>query len=189
MTPQEFEDFSEATMGPILAKMEPAKRAVLIALALKLAHPSAHAWLHKKLAETDPAPDGPDTLKLHFIHPRDYPPQTVDRIENRLKDSLAQWGERTYFQIDEHFRKHPEEKTAVQLEGFCLDFRVNGNQVWGLLAMMRIRQEPETQFVCFIGSEALIRTQRERIVNEAKSGVSAQARTIIVEQEPPAEGQ
>jgi hypothetical protein len=186
MTPQEFEDFSEATMGPILAKMDPDKRAVLIGVMLALAHPSARGWLNKKLVQTHKeAASSPGPLALHFIHPSDYPAQTIDRLESRLKAQLAEWGERTYFAIDEHFHKHPGEKTAVQLEGFRLDYRVNGKQVWGLLAMARLRDDPETQFVCFIGSKALIRTEKARILAEVKSGVSAQARTIIVEQEPP----
>ena len=49
MKTKEFEQFSEAVMGPILNGLPPEEQRRLLAFCRQLAHPRAYAWIDKKL--------------------------------------------------------------------------------------------------------------------------------------------
>jgi hypothetical protein len=182
MTIKKFEQISEIIIGPILAKMSPPAQEELLSLLLKVAHPRSHPWLKKKLAQAQQS--GPQKLRLSFRFPREYPETAVDRIWDKIGESVTEWGQRTYEQLDTRFRKHPSQQTVASLEGFKTGLEVNGEQVCVLMALARYRQEAEPEFVCLIGTQAAINAERDRILKEFKTdALSAKATSTIVEEQ------
>jgi len=53
MKTKEFEQFSEAVMGPILNGLPLKEQRRLLAFCRQLAHPRAYAWIDKKLKALD----------------------------------------------------------------------------------------------------------------------------------------
>jgi hypothetical protein len=126
------------------------------------------------------------TPELLFQFSRDYSGQTISWLWDQINEDVAKWGRRTYLGIDQYFKKHPSEQTAIQLEGLNTDILVKGEPVYLLLGMARYRREDreaKPQFVCFVGSKEQVNTEKDRIFQDIQAeGARLNARTTIVEE-------
>jgi len=105
--------------------------------------------------------------KILYYYHSSYPQTEADRIFEDVHAALDQWGQQSLAQIQEFFKRKPDEQTALRLDICDTCAQIGGVTVYALLAMSAY-QNSEPKFVCYFGPKEIIKKEYERICNHVR---------------------